>query len=146
MNTPASIQAMTNNASTASTGGSTLLSRRKAFTNPVPRSARRRPIQRNLSPTGRLRGLLRGGRLGYDGRRRLTRGGVRRLEVDVGLYLDVEEGLRGRVQRSDLSFAFGCRRRRTSDGRLRVPRRARRVALGAAISDFGHRHQPCEVT
>src|ERR687890_247129 len=128
MNTPASIQATTNSASTARTGGSTLLSRRKASTNPVPRSARRRPIQRNLSPTGRLRGLLRGGRLGYDGRRRRARGGVRRLEVDVGLYLDVEEGPRGGVQLSALSFALVCRRRRKSEGSLGAPRRARRVA------------------
>src|SRR5919112_654602 len=139
MNTPASIQATTNSASTARTGGSTLLSRRKASTNPVPRSARRRPIQRNLSPTGRLRGLLRGGRLGYDGRRRRARGGVRRLEVDVCLYLHEEFGLNGRRWRRALTFGIGLG---WLDG-TRVLGVERGVA---AVIDVRHRDEPGEVS
>src|SRR5215210_5025081 len=137
MNAPASIQARTNKASTARTGGSTLLSRRNASTNPVPRSARRCPIQRNLAPTSRLRGLLRGGRFRYDGRRYLTRGGVRRLEVDVGLYLNTEFRLHGRVERRGLAHRLG-----RLDGT-----RVLGVEQGiATVSDVGHAHQPGEVT
>src|SRR5215210_4023235 len=137
MNAPASIQARTNKASTARTGGSTLLSRRNASTNPVPRSARRCPTQRNLAPTSRLRGLLRGGRLRYDGRRYLTRGGVRPLEVDVGLYLNQELRLHGRVQGRCFAPGLGL-----LDGT-----RVLGVDQGVAtVCEVGHCHQPGEVT
>src|SRR3712207_1063551 len=81
---PATTHAKTSSASSASTGGSTLLSRKIASTNPWPAAPSRRVSRRKLGSIGPLF------RRGLWWRRRRRRGARRhpcRLKVDLCLYL-----------------------------------------------------------